>query len=1000
MAKEKKVKKKRSGIILWSVLTVLSLLLTAVAAFGTKLAFESEQAINIAMKTSTNKIQNGDESAQYFESDFDSVEELEEHDKKIAEQLTGEGAVLLLNKENALPLNGDELVSCFSHSSVDVATCGTGSADIDTSNAPTLKQALEEEGFMVNPTLWDFYLTGAGKDYTREPKKGMNGLTGGRESYHVNEVPSDIYTEDVKSSFTSYGDAAIVMLTRVSGELFDMPAEKFVDGNNSLELTQEEKDMFAMIKSSGFKKTIVLINSTNAMECDFLTQEEYGIDAALWIGYTGTWGLNAVADILSGTVNPSGRLVDTYCYDNTTSPAMVGFYGNSYANAKNGDKRWFTVLNGALDGNSEYNVYQEGIYVGYRYYETRYEDTVMGTGNTEGYNYSAEVAYPFGYGLSYTEFEWGDYTGSFNETEDQFEISVKVTNSGDTAGKEVVQVYAQSPYTEYDKTHGIEKASAELCGFAKTQLLEPGASEVVTIAVPREELAAYDRNGAKTYILDAGDYYLAAGKNVHQALNHILAAKGYTVENGMDDNGNADFTFKYVNAQLDTETYSKSSATGYEITNQFDDTDLSYYGKDAAYLSRNDWQGTWPQAITDLEATEEMMKELNVYQTYQVNQDNGTMPVMGENNGKTLAMYIGVDYDDPSWEELLDQVTFEEMAVLIGKGYHNTAVMPSISKPATTDDNGPQGFTQTLTGVSTCHCAYSDENIMAATWNVDLMEEIGKCIGNDMLDLGASGLYGPAMNIHRTPYSGRNFEYYSEDGFLSGKIAAAEIKGIQSKGVYVYIKHYALNDSETGCRCISTWANEQAVRELYLKPFEMAIVEGEAYNVMNSFSRFGVTWSGAHEGLMTEVLRNEWGMKGFALTDFSGNSMLSAAGIMLKSFDVAHGLLAGTDSWDSSASQWTDDLMKLYREDPAIVNAMRQATHRILYTVANSHAMNGISEETRIKTVIPWWKMALAALDVVIVLLAVGSITMLVRRILKRKALKKLEASGTSAERL
>lgn len=328
------------------------------------------------------------------------------------------------------------------------------------------------------------------------------------------------------------------------------------------------------------------------------------------------------------------------------------------------------------------------------------------------------------------------------------------------------------------------------------------------------------------------------------------------------------------------------------------------------------------------------------------------------------------------------------MATLIGKGFHNTALMTSISKPATVDDNGPQGFTQTLTGVSVCHAAYSDENIMAATWNVELMEEVGKCIGNDMLDLGATGLYGPAMNIHRSAYAGRNFEYYSEDGFLSGKIAASEIKGIQSKGVYVYIKHYALNDAETHCRNLAVWANEQAIREVYLDAFKHAVVEGNAHNVMNSFSRIGTIWTGAHKGLMTNVLRGEWGMDGFAITDFSGNSMFAAYGLFLKSFDVAHGLLAGTDTWDSSAEQWTSDLMKLYRNAPTIVTAMRDATHRILYTVANSNAMNGIDTETRIVAVTPWWQTALIALDVVIGVLLVGSVVMLVRSIRKSKAMK------------
>lgn len=985
MGKSKKTK--GTGIVKWSVITSITAIILVVALVGTYVANGSAQAINIALKTSTYRVENNDstEDTTYFESDFDSVEELEAHDKLIAEQLTGEGVVMLMNKDGALPLKGDEKISTFSHSAVDVVTCGTGSADIDTSDAPTVKEALEEQGFSVNPTLWDFYTTGAGKDYTRTPVKGMNGI-GERALYDINEVPVSAYTEEVKSSFTAYGDVAIVVLTRIAGEMYDLPIDGFVDGQNALELTAEEIDMFKMIEESGFEKTIVLINSTNAIECDFLTEGLYGIDAALWIGYTGTYGLNAVADILAGEVNPSGKLVDTYANDNTTVPAMVDFYADTYTNAENGDSRWYTAT--LLDSNMFYNVYQEGIYVGYRYYETRYEDTVMGQGNTDGYNYNADVAYPFGYGLSYTSFEWSDYKSKFNKSDDQFEISVTVTNTGNVAGKEVVQVYHQSPYTEYDKENGIEKAAVELSGFDKTEMLQPGASETVTIVVPRSELTSYDSKNAKTYILDAGDYYLTAATDAHAATNNILAAKGFTTADGMDAEGNSEFTFKYENNKLDTETYSVSDATGYEITNQFDDADLSHYGEDSKYLSRSDWQGTWPTIQDGLEANEEMMNQLYIYQTYEGNKDETIeMPTLGAKNGLSLAMFIGKEYDDPAWEQLLDQLTFQEMAELVGKGYHNTAMVESVAKPATVDDNGPQGFTQTLTGVAVCHAAYSDENIMAATFNVELMAEVGKAIGNDMLDLGATGLYGPAMNIHRTAYAGRNFEYYSEDPFLSGKIAAAEVEGIQSKGVYVYIKHYALNDSETNCRVISIWANEQAIREVYLKPFEIAVVEGDAHNVMNSFSRVGATWTGAHKGLMTEVLRNEWGMDGFAITDFSGNALFASYGLFLKSFDVAYGLLAGTDTWDSSAEQWTDDLLKLYKDDAAIVQAMRQASHRILYTVANSNGMNGISANTKIVPVTPWWQTAIIGVDVSLGALTLISAFMLVGKIRKKKAL-------------
>ena len=1007
----KKGKKKGTGVVLWSVLTVVFTVVFAGACIGSNLAFASEQAVNIALKTPTHKTVGKDDSAVYFQSDFDSVEDLEAHDKEIAEQLTGEGAVLLKNDNNTLPLASGSKVSTLSHSSVDIVTCGTGSADIDTSKAPTLKEALEGVGFEVNPVLWDFYLNGAGKDYVRTPSKGTS--LGDRAAWHINEVPVALYgtnvnaadaaagaeITDIRSSFASYGDAAIVTISRVAGEGADLEYGDYTDGTNVLSLTQEERDMLKMANES-FDRVIVLINSTNALECDFLNDPEYGVDAALWIGYTGTYGLNAVADILAGNVNPSGHLVDTYCYDNTTAPGLVDYYANQYTNYDENDTdKWYSVSNGGLDGNGYYITYQEGIYVGYRYYETRYEDTVMGAENVGEYDYASTVAYPFGYGLSYTTFDWSDYTSAYDAGSDSFIVSVNVKNTGSVAGKEVVQVYFQSPYTEYDKQNKIEKASVELCGFDKTELLQPGESEKVTITIPRSELACYDENGAKTYILEAGDYYLTAAHDAHEAVNNVLAAKGYTVENGMTANGDADFTTLYTTAQTDTETYSVSAATGEKITNQLDSADMTYYGYDEMnQLTRSDWTGTWPEKIA-IEANEALLEDINPYQSYQGIEGSTTeMPTMGAKNDMTLGMMIGKDYDDPDWDKLLDQVTYEEMAELVGKGYHNTAMVQSVSKPATTDDNGPQGFTQTLTGVSTCHAAYSDENIMAATFNTDLMNEVGICIGNDMLDLGASGLYGPAMNIHRTAYSGRNFEYYSEDPFLSGKIAAAEVQGIQSKGVYVYIKHFALNDTETKCRCIATFASEQAIREVYLKSFETAVTEGGAKCVMNAFARIGGIWSGAHKGLQTNILRGEWGMDGFNLTDFSGNAVFANYGITMKSFDVAHGLLAGTDSWDSSAQQWTEELNKLYKNDADIVQAMRQATHRILYTVANSNAMNGFTANTKIVRVTPWWKTALICVDVVLGVLVAGSIFMLVKRIRARKAAKANTAPAADQE--
>lgn len=492
----KKGKKKGSGVVLWSILTVLFTVLFAGACIGSNLAFASAQAVNIALKTSTHKTVGKDDSAVYYESDFSSVEELEAHDKEIAEQLTGEGAVLLKNDNNTLPLAAGSKVSTLSHSSVDVVTCGTGSADIDTSKAPTWKQALEDVGFDVNPVLWDFYTNGAGKDYVRSPGKGTS--LGDRSAWHINEVPVSLYgtnvkaadaaaganITDVRSSFASYGDAAIVMLSRVAGEGADLEYGDFVDGTNVLSLTNEEKEMLKMAKEE-FARTIVLINSTNAMECDFLNDPEYGVDAALWIGYTGSYGLNAVADILAGNVNPSGHLVDTYCYDNTTAPGLVDYYANQYTNYDEKDtSKWYSVANGGLDGNGYYTTYQEGIYVGYRYYETRYEDVVMGTQNVGEYDYASTVAYPFGYGMSYTTFDWSNFQSSYDAATDSFNISVDVKNTGSVAGKEVVQAYFQSPTPSTIKQTALRRLLWSCAALARPSCWPPARPRLLPSTYP------------------------------------------------------------------------------------------------------------------------------------------------------------------------------------------------------------------------------------------------------------------------------------------------------------------------------------------------------------------------------------------------------------------------------------------------------------------------------------------------------------------------------------
>ena len=547
---------KRKNVLAWKILTILCAVVMVISVPLSVLAVKFDNTMAARFGGSFWKLQNEDTNAQYYTSDFNSAEEMVDYGLALTQQVEAEGAALLMNNNNALPLAADAKVSTFSNSSVNLVYGGTGSGNIDASTADTLRTALEKVGVTVNPTLWDFYTVGAGKDYARS-KSG----TVATASEVTAEVPWDVYTDDVKNSVAQYGDAAIVTLSRVGGEGADLAYGEV----NYLALDENEKAMLqnvAEMKKNGIvKKTIVLINSANALQVDFLKNNEYDIDAALWIGDVGISGINAVAEILTGKVNPSGSLVDTYCYDNFSAPAMWNFTPSTYEGYVEG---------GDVPAKSKsYMIYQEGIYVGYKYYETRYEDFVTGSGNAGDYAYGDIVAYPFGYGLSYTSYDISDMKVNYNAADDTYTVTVKVTNTGAMAGKKTVQVYVQSPYTDYDKQNGVEKSAVSLVGFGKTGMIEPGASETLSMTVNKRDIASYDTYGAGTYILDAGDYYFTAATDAHNAVNNILAAKGFTVEttNGkMTADGNADLTYTWTEDALNTTTYA-TSENGTKITN-------------------------------------------------------------------------------------------------------------------------------------------------------------------------------------------------------------------------------------------------------------------------------------------------------------------------------------------------------------------------------------------------------------------------------------------------
>ncbi len=976
--------KKPHGKLVWKILCGLCAILLVVSIVAQPIMMNYKRIIDMYLGheryvTVVDENTEGEEAEPVYKSDFygqdkkEAAANQQETAEAICESIVANGAVLLLNQDNALPLAEGSKVTLLGNGAVNFVYGGTGSGGMDSSKATSLKDALEADAFQVNPTMWSFYKEGNGSKYGwKEAGGSLNNYIFDNSEFAVNEVPMSAFSDAEWDSVTSYGDAAIMVISRVCGEGKDLPVAGASDaGGNVLSISEEEKAILGKLsamKSEGkLSKIVLLLNTSNAVELDVLNPavcgEDYAIDACVWVGGVGQSGINAIGDLLNGSINFSGRLVDTFCYDNTSSPAIQNAYVTSYTNAAEQNLSF-------KDTNNEYYaVYQEGIYVGYRYYETRYEDAVLGNANVGEYDYATTVAFPFGYGLSYSDLSYSNLT--MKEEESTFLFTVDVTNSSTMDARDAVLIYMQSPYTDYDRNNGVEKASVELVGYTKLDV-PAGKTVTASVTVDKTELRTYDANGAKTYILDAGNYYFSVGNGSHEALNNILMlkeAKG-DATNGtvniakMVGTGDASLAVQYCVEKQDNNVFATAS-TGYAITNQLDHADLNKVDSDTTndtvYVSRANWVGTMPKATLvgmykaamQIAASDEIVEQLK---TILESDGEGTMPTTGKEGTLTLAHFIGVPYDGSievngqtyTWDDLLDQVTFKEMTNLIGNAYHCTAPVKSVNKPSTKDENGPQGITAKLTG-GAASTSYTSEDMLASCFDYDIVFAVGKSIGNDCLMANRkaySGIYGPGANIHRTPYSGRNFEYYSEDPFVSGKTCVAETAGIQSKGVYVYLKHFALNDQESGRDGISIWTNEQAAREIYLQAFEYPITEANAYCVMTSFNRLGAVWAGGDYNLMTNILHNEWNMAGFAITDFSNNNDF---------MDVIQGLLAGGDAWDcNDDGKWVAKLQN-YENDPQVVTAMRNATKRILYTVANSNAMNGATLNTyEVEVQAPW----------------------------------------------
>ena len=1028
------MKKKTVNTIQRILIVVLTVLL-GFSFTGSAIAFENIEVISDALGTPTFEVitdeSAANEDTEYFKSEYPDIPSLIQAGRLMVEEVVAEGAVLLKNENNALPLKeGERNISVFGTTSADPVYSGTGSGKVDVKQCVDYYTSFSDVGLKLNPVLTENYsgawfTTPAYKEeYNPEIhfRRNVTAWAGEGASF-ISEVPWNKVVEAAEDSFQEYGDAAVYIFGRVGGEGADLHMNDSPDGYMGDYLHLSEKEMETLrglkaLKDQGvFKRIIVIMNSASVVACDFLKDEDYGVDAALWVGNLGSTGTRAVGKILTGEVVPSGRATDTFWYDNNQNPVNV-VYG--YREYQDSEKYNLISLGGTMFANeptlNSYVVYQEGMYLGYRYTETRYEDYVTGAENVGEYDYEKVVAYPFGHGLSYTTFSYSDFSAKKIDSR-TYELSVKVTNTGDTfSGKEVVQFYVSKPYGDYAKQNKIQVPSVELLEFGKTGLLAPGESEVISVTVDEKYMASFDTFGAGTYVLMDGDYFITAAANAHDAVNNIIEAKGLANDK-MVGSGDASLVESFE-MKLDTTSYAFSEVTGNPIEAMFGYVDINTYegrgDNKVVYYDRADWTGTvtfdrqngFPVLAATQEMADTIFAHCPVEYKREIPKDPEPMeyPTYGKSVGMQLIDLMAdengdpIDIDDPIWDTFMDQLTWDEIATLVSNGQHFTAVVESISKPRTADQNGPNGFNQPFkqgrTGLyyrNEIAAGHVDENgkltkdadpvgkemttampangVIGATFNKDVAYRAGLIIGENGIWGGCSGLYGVGLNIHRSPYQGRAAEYYSECGTMSGLIAACECKGIEEKGVHVFNKHSVGNDQENARHGVCSWMPEQSLREIYLRAFEIPIRVGGAYNTMAAFSRLGVM-AGAADGTVSQnFLRGECGMKGIVVSDMYTD--MSGAQDCSSYFELAYGIYnGGCDLPDGTEQEWQFEAFKPDsngKGDYATMAwRMRTAAKRICFATLSTNAMNGVSRSTRTVRITPWWVNTLKTVDVVL----------------------------------
>ncbi|MDR2378275.1 MAG: glycoside hydrolase family 3 C-terminal domain-containing protein, partial [Bifidobacteriaceae bacterium] len=877
---------------------------------------------------------------EYYKADFDTAEEAENAAKALGAEIGGEGMVLAKNTGSALPLAQGGLVTMLGRAAADPIYGGSGSGSVNVTQAVTPRASLEAAGFAVNDEAFQ-----AIADFAAETPRGYIEMDKPEVStYEIGEAPLSVY-QAVESSFAAYGDAALVFIGRGGGEGGDLARDidgwdaNYEKGQHQLELNRDERDLIDLATAT-FETVIVVVNASTSLELGAV-QDNPAVDAIILAGSPGLTGFEGLGRIISGQTNPSGRTVDTWAADFTADPTFANFGDFVYTNLEVSypvSAIQSLASNAETSPDATFVNYAEGVYVGYRYYETA---------AAEGFiDYDDAVVYPFGYGLSYTSFDWELADSKLGPVDGAISVEVAVANTGAAAGKDVVELYYTAPYTP----GGIEKPEVVLGGFAKTETIEPGGSQTVTIELAVQDMASYDHEGAKAYVLEAGDYTLSLRTDSHTPADGIVPLV-YNVA--------ADVVYGADNPR---------AGDAIAATNRFDDLNVQFTDEKTdgkiVELSRADFAGTFPTAPTEdlFVASDAVAAAFAPWDAEAAAQEfDGEMPKSGAGAGMSLVELRGLAKDDPKWQTLLDSLTVSAMTDMLLNGAYQTPAIASIAKPQTTEPDGPAGFSSFI-NADINGVAYPSAYLLAQTWSVDLLRQMGVALGNEALFKDINGWYAPAMNIHRSPFGGRNFEYYSEDPLLSGALATAVSNGAATKGLYTFFKHFALNEQETNRinNGVATWATEQSVREIYLKPFEMAVkgvtmtvpyftdqngaideASVGATAVMSSFNRIGAVWAGGSEALMGDVLRGEWGFEGFAISDFN----------LYPYMNPNQSIAAGTDlTLTFAPSKAFDD-----QTSAKAVSDIRNATHNVLFTVANSNAMNGMAPGTTVTYKPPTW---------------------------------------------